>query len=95
MDKSIRDKLVPTVIDGKSYYTVKQFSFLTDRTNQTIYKLIREGNAIRKLSCIHHLGIPFIPISEKEEFPFPEGGPSGKNRVYYNKEEKDLDTEQE
>lgn len=74
--------LKPIIINDKEYYTVSQFASLIGRTTQTVYRLIKAGNAIRKLKCDYVLGKPVIPVSEYEEFPFCEPGPYGVYNVF-------------
>ena len=79
----MNDRMTPVEIDGKKYYTVKQFAFLTDRSTATIYNLIGRGNAIRKLQCIRIGEKPMIPEAELTDFPFISPGPNGKDRPYF------------
>lgn len=70
-------------LHGK-YFTVEQFANKTNRTTQTIYHLIRNGNCIRKLKSIK-LGSStvLIPVSELTEFPFTTTGRNAKYSVYH------------
>jgi len=70
-------------INEKSYYDVKTFAYLTNKTTQTIYRLIDKGNALRKLRAIKPFGKPLIPIEELSEFPFTAPGPRGSETVTY------------
>lgn len=83
MSDYMSDRNVPVNVDGKQYYTVKQFAFLTNRSTTTIYNLIGKGNAIRKLNCIRLDEKPLIPVEELTDFPFVSPGPNGKERPYF------------
>lgn len=74
---------VPIEYNGKMYYDVKGFSFMTNRATHTIYRLINQGNSIRKLKTERFLGRPIIPVEELTEFPFTAPGPGGKNNVVH------------
>lgn len=76
-------QIEPIKIGDKDYYTVKQFSHLTNRTTATIYNLLGKGNAIRKLLCIRVDGKPLIPVEELTDFPFAAPGPHGKDNPYF------------
>ena len=73
--------------NGKMYYDVKTFAYLTNKTTQTIYRLIEKGNALRKLKCDKILNKPLIPVEELTGFPFTAPGPRGSESVFYNKED--------
>jgi hypothetical protein len=61
-------------IEGQDYFTVDQFSKLTNKSQQTIRVLILKGNRIRKLVSKSIGGKPFILSSELFEFPFVTTG---------------------
>lgn len=67
-------------INGKEYWSVKQFAELSQRTEYTIRMMISKGNSIRKLQSINITGRRYVPVDELFEFPFiangrpPEGG---------------------
>jgi hypothetical protein len=61
-------------IEGQDYFTVDQFSKLTNKSQQTIRVLILKGNRIRKLSSITIGGKPFIISTELFNFPFVTTG---------------------
>lgn len=70
--------VTPHTIEGEEYYTVKQFSQLTEKTEGTIRVLISKGNRIRKLKVHHIAGKPFILARELFEYPFViTGRPAG------------------
>lgn len=73
----------PIEINGKKYYQVKQFAMLTNRTTQSVYKLIKKGNSIRKLKIFYLGDKPYIPMEEVTEFPFISPGPYSENNVYH------------
>lgn len=77
------DRDAPIEIQGKMYFTVKQFAFKVNRSTATIYNLLGRGNAIRQLRCIRIDDKPFIPIEELTEYPFVSPGPNGKDRPYF------------
>lgn len=57
-------------LDGRDYWTVSQFSKLTNRKEGTIRVLISKGNRIRKLETKKLGGKPFILAEELFNFPF-------------------------
>lgn len=73
----------PTEINGHMYYQVKQFAMLTNRTTQSIYKLVKSGNAIRKLKAVYIGEKPYIPVEEVTDFPFISPGPFSEDNVYH------------
>ena len=75
--------LNPIEIKGKLYYTVKQFSLISNRTTTSIYGLIKRGNRVRVMKSIYAGNKPFIPVSEMTEFPFTAPGPECDTSVYY------------
>jgi hypothetical protein len=77
----------PIEINGAKYFRVKDFAALTSRTTQSVYQLIRLGNAKRKLKCKNISGIPYVPIDELTGFPFIKPGPFNENSVYHYDEE--------
>ena len=81
---------VPININGKECYQVKQFASLTNRTTQSIYNLIREGNSIRKLVAFYVEEKPYIPVSELTDFPFVSPGPFSANNVYHYNEQGEI-----
>lgn len=64
----------PVVIDGKEYYTVKDFSSIVKKSDKVVYALISKGNAIRKLKTRHILGKPLIEANEATEYIFTGPG---------------------
>ena len=68
--------LTPIKINGVDYYTVKQFAWITNRTDQSVRRLILKGNKIRRLEAKYFGGKPFIPVMEFKEFPFTFAGTS-------------------
>ena len=64
-------------INDIPYITVESFAERTNRKQETIRKLIRKGNAIRKLQAIKYSGYYMIPESELYDFPFVEPGRVG------------------
>ena len=73
----------PIQIGKFEYFTVSQMAALTNKSDQTIYNLILQGNAIRKMDSIKIVGRTLIPCSELEEFPFTFAGPNAKNNTYH------------
>ena len=57
-------------INGKEYWTLKQFSYLTNRGEASITQLIKFGNRIRKLKVFKVDNKTFIEARELFEFPF-------------------------
>ncbi len=73
----------PTRIGRERYFTVSQMATLINKSDQTVYNLILQGNAIRIMKSIK-IGISrLIPCSELTEFPFTYAGPNAKENVYY------------
>ena len=58
----------PITLNGEQYYRVKHFAALTNRTTQTIYNLIRDGNSVRELKSVHIAENVYIPVSELPSF---------------------------
>jgi hypothetical protein len=82
MNKTIQSGDIFTY-EGKKYFDIKTFAYLTDRTTQTIYRLKDHGNVIRKLNAVVIMGKPMIPIEELTQFPFCEPGVDGYKVVKY------------
>jgi hypothetical protein len=61
-------------IDGKEYWSVKQFAELTDRSEGSIRQLIDTGNRNRKLRADRIASKPFIEAQELFDFPFLSNG---------------------
>ena len=77
------------VIDGISYITVESFAIRVGRKQETIRKLIRVGNSIRKLRAIKHNNYYYlIPESEIYDYPFVEPGAVG-SEIHYHRYRKD------
>jgi hypothetical protein len=67
----------PLLINGKEYWSVRQFAKLTGREEASIRYLITHGNKIRCLKSEHFEGRPFINAEELFEYLFvPPGKPS-------------------
>jgi hypothetical protein len=81
---------IPTEINGTKYFRVKEFAALTNRTTQSVYSLVKKGNAKRKLLCTWIGDIPYIPASELTDFPFIKPGPYSENNVYHYTKEGEL-----
>lgn len=62
--------LESTEINGQDFWTVKQFSELTGRTEYTIRLLSNKGNSIRKLSSKSINSRKYIFAQELLDFPF-------------------------
>ena len=79
--------LDPIQIGGDRFYTVSQFAAITNRSDQSVYKLIKQGNSMRKLNAIKVAQRVLIPAEEVTEFPFTGIGPNSNERIYhYNNE---------
>lgn len=74
--------LTPIDLKGE-FYTVRQFAFLTNRSPQTIYNLIKTGNSVRKLVSRKIELFSLIPISELTHFPFTNTGRNAQVSVYH------------
>lgn len=80
------------VIRDVPFITVESFALRTYRKEATIRKLIREGNAIRKIQAIKQGNYWLIPESEIYDYPFVEPGKVGNKLtsvVRYHKYNKD------
>jgi len=77
MAQSLREIPLNAIrIDGDSFYTVKQFALLTNRTEQSVRYLIIKGNRIRKLLVRKIADKPFVFADELTDFPFTVAGKS-------------------
>ncbi len=81
MELKIKIKL--THINGVDFISIKQMSRILNKSDQTIYNLIRKGNAVRKMKHIKIGGSIFIPYIEIEEFPFTYSGKNVPCSVYH------------
>jgi hypothetical protein len=61
-------------INGKEFWSVRQFSQLTGRTEYTIRTMANKGNGIRKLKSMDLNFRKYIFAEELFEFPFTKGG---------------------
>jgi len=67
----------PILVGGKEYWTVKQFSALCQRSEQSVRLYICKGNRKRKLESILVGNTRLIPVEELFNFPFlTDGRPS-------------------
>ena len=67
----------PITIDGKNYYSVKQFGIITSHSEASINHLIKLGNKFRKLMAVKFTAIsnkPMIPASELTDYVFTQIG---------------------
>lgn len=80
---SIALSIEPIQIGRHRYFTVSQMAALTNKSDQTIYNLILQGNSVRKMKCTKIAGRNLIPISELTDFPFTFAGPNAKYNVYH------------
>jgi hypothetical protein len=69
-------------IDGKRYFTIKNFAWVTMRSEVNVRFLISRGNRIRKIKIVRFGGKPFIPYKEMLEFPFTLPGRNN-NEIYH------------
>ncbi|MEJ2248069.1 MAG: hypothetical protein P8Y70_00230 [Candidatus Lokiarchaeota archaeon] len=81
------DKLIieikPIELNGILYISVKDMATITNRTDQTIYSLINNGNCIRKMKSRKIGSQVFIPYTEVVEFPFTSAGRNASDNVYH------------
>lgn len=76
------DGVNPLYLGDDAYFTIQQFSLLTDKSHTTIRKLIIYGNKLRKLKTIN-LGMkPLVPWNELFEFRFVIAGRPDSNGMY-------------
>lgn len=61
-------------INGKDYWTIEQFAILTERTKESVRRLLSIGNSIRRLDADRIGRKPFIPYEELFEYPFVQDG---------------------
>jgi len=76
-------RIEPIRIGKLDYLTVSQMAALTNKSDQTIYNLILQGNAVRKMKAIKIAGRTLIPYAELQNFPFTFAGPNAKDNVYH------------
>ena len=76
-----------TEIQGTEYVTVSQMASLTNRSDQTIYALIKRGNKIRKMKSIKIVDRVLIPLSEYREYPFTYAGRNCQDIPYHYNED--------
>ena len=65
---------MPMFLNGIQYITVEEFANRTHRKQETIRKLIRKGNCLRRIIALKHHGYYLIPESEVYQYPFVEPG---------------------
>ena len=70
--------------NNKEYVTVVTFAAYIKKTSQTVYRLMKFGNSIRKLRSTHIGGKPFIELEELYIYPFVS--PAGHSIYYHNKD---------
>lgn len=70
-------------INGKDYYTVKDFAALIGKNEQTVRKYIKVGNKIRRLECIKVGWSVFIPVEELTDYPFTSCGNNSQAVYHY------------
>lgn len=58
------------ILDGQAYWTVRQFSRLTDYSEASVRTLIYKGNSLRKLKAFYFSSNKPL-IHEEELFAFP------------------------
>lgn len=63
-----------TDINGKKYYTIKQFAEIIGKTEQSVRNYIRLGNKIRRLDSIKVGYTILIPVEELVDYPFTSRG---------------------
>ena len=69
----MEDKGIVT-LSGHRFYTVKGFAEATNRKEGSVYRLIRDGNMIRKLIYAKFGPNIFIPELELYNYPFKMSG---------------------
>lgn len=73
----------PIKIGADHYFTVSQMAALTNKSDQTIYNLILQGNSVRKMKSFKIAGRTLVPCSELMEYPFTFAGPNAKDNIYH------------
>jgi hypothetical protein len=73
----------PIILDGKRFYTVREFSSLIHKSEHTVYRLISEGSLIRKLKARYVAEKPLIEADELTDFPFTGAGRYPLKDVYH------------
>ncbi len=73
----------PILIGSNKYYTVGQMAAITNRSEQTIYSLMKNGNAVRKMKNRRIGRTVLIPIEELTNFPFTYAGSNAAENVYH------------
>jgi len=74
------------VINGKRYFTVKNFAIATNRSEPSVRFLMSYGNRIRKLNTEYIMDKPLIPYAELTEFPFTLPGRNSDEVYHYDAE---------
>ena len=82
---SITMRIEPIDVDGKQVFTIRQFSAIIEKSDQTVLSLINKGNKVRKLKVVRVERTPFVLASELTDFPFTCSG-KGDDIYHYNKE---------
>ena len=82
-EEKLTVEIKPIVLDGVSYVTVTQMAVMTNRSDQSIYSLVLEGNSIRKMKVYRIAGRTLIPLSELTDFPFTFAGPHSSDNPYH------------
>lgn len=73
----LNTQITPTQVNGKEYYTVRQFAYLINLSIPTVTNLIKNGNSFRKLKADYFEAFgkkPFIPVTELYTFIFTPYG---------------------
>lgn len=73
-------------IEGRLFFTVKDFAWVTKRSEVNVRFLMSRGNRLRKLHVVRFGGKPFIPYKEMLEFPFTLPGRNNKEIYFYDEE---------
>lgn len=79
MTKSIK----PVILDGKEYYTIRQFCTMVDKSENAIYRLIAKGNCFRKLRSVRVGATPLVETREVTAFPFTGAGRYPRREVFH------------
>lgn len=83
------DKNKIIIVNGIEYLTPITFANTVYKSTNTIWRLIKKGNSIRKMQSVKIGSTILIPLTELTEFPFTVPGNkklNDKKAYYYNKE---------
>lgn len=79
----IKVEIEPIKMGEEEYYTVNQLAAIINKSEQTVYSLIKKGNSVRKMKSVKIGNTVLIPCEELTEFPFTYAGHFSPENIYY------------